>query len=129
ECQRYHDCGSGAEKDHFPIKLIDCDKNEIILADTSYKYAALSYVWGQQDELTPPTFVQKYTGNVRQDLDQLLNAPRTIKDAITATQKLNLRYLWVDRHCINQKNASEKHTQIAAMHLIYRSAEVTLVAA
>ncbi|KAF2802053.1 HET-domain-containing protein, partial [Mytilinidion resinicola] len=129
ECRQYHNCGSDPPEQTFPIKLIDCSKNLIISADTSYKYAALSYVWGAQDETIPQTVDQDDTSNARQGPDELLNAPRTIEDAITATQNLNLRYLWVDRHCIDQNNASEKHTQIAAMHLIYRSAEVTLVAA
>ncbi|KAJ9641894.1 hypothetical protein H2201_003718 [Coniosporium apollinis] len=62
------------------------------------------------------------------DLERLPgDLPDTIEDAITVTQKLGFRYLWIDRYCINQKS-EEAHTQIRQMDLIYRNSGITIIA-
>ena len=53
--------------------------------------------------------------------------PRTVQDAITFAAQLGYRYLWVDSLCIVQDDRSEKHDQIAMMHLIYSAAHATIV--
>jgi hypothetical protein len=56
--------------------------------------------------------------SVPDDSEQLpTKLPRTIEDAITVTQKLDFRYLWVDRYCINQQpdeeqGVKEKHIKL-----------------
>lgn len=45
------------------------------------------------------------------------------------TTQLGFQYLWVDRYCIDQQDATEMAAQIERMGLIYRGAEVTIVAA
>ncbi|EGO19999.1 hypothetical protein SERLADRAFT_442803 [Serpula lacrymans var. lacrymans S7.9] len=55
--------------------------------------------------------------------------PRTIKDAIECTHKLNLRYLWTDTLCILQGSADDKRNEIARMCDIYQDAYVTIIAA
>jgi hypothetical protein len=55
--------------------------------------------------------------------------PRTIEDVITVTQKLDFRYLWVDRYCINQQREKGKAHQIGKMDEIYMNAELTIIAA
>ncbi|KAF7672899.1 hypothetical protein GT037_008850 [Alternaria burnsii] len=103
------------------MKLIDCKLRQIVPALPSYRYSALSYVWGtsssgDDDQRSHKTF-----------LPTIL--PRTIEDAISVTKVLDLRYLWVDRYCIDQENDAEKQTQIQQMDLIYQHAFVTIVAA
>lgn len=56
------------------------------------------------------------------------NLPLTIAD-ITVTKALGLRYLWVDQYCINQQDKEDKRRQIEHMDLIYKFAELTIVAA
>jgi hypothetical protein len=53
----------------------------------------------------------------------------TIKDAITITRRLRLRYIWIDALCIIQDSAEDKMKEIANMANIYENATVTLIAA
>lgn len=104
-------------------KLIDCQTRTLVPAE-NHPYVALSYVWGSIPEIfTLSDGVQLPT-----------KIPRTIEDAIAVTQKLDFRYLWVDRYCINQqpdneREKEEKKYQVERMDLIYMNAELTIVAA
>jgi hypothetical protein len=53
--------------------------------------------------------------------------PRTIQDAMTVTKLLELRYLWVDKHCIDQENRQDKHEQINQMDMIYTEERMSLL--
>jgi hypothetical protein len=55
--------------------------------------------------------------------------PKVISHAIECTLKLSFQYLWVDRLCINQSDAHEKHVQISQMDLIYANAQLTIISA
>ncbi|KAF5581680.1 het-domain-containing protein [Fusarium pseudoanthophilum] len=55
--------------------------------------------------------------------------PKTISDAIQATIRLDLQYLWVDQYCINQKDEAELAEQVGIMDMVYNLATVTLIAA
>ncbi len=105
-------------------KLIDCRTRTLVPAE-DHPYVALSYVWGTIPE------VFKFTDGSEQLPTKV---PRTIEDAITVTQKLDFRYLWVDRYCINQKpndeqGKEEKAYQLGKMDLIYMNAIITIIAA
>ena len=74
-------------RDMLPIKLFDYWTRSIIISTNRHDYVALSYVWGRTSE---------------PDSTNLTNSlPNTIEDAITATQKLGFRYLWIDRYYID----------------------------
>jgi hypothetical protein len=78
----------------------------------------LSYVWGEE-------FAEDAASN-----NQILtDVPKTVSDAMFVTLKLGMRYLWVDRYCIDQDNPEEKHNAIRNMDSIYRNAFVTIIAA
>lgn len=94
-------------------------------------YVALSYVWG------------KISGGVLRALKGNIEAlrrpgafaearyqlPKTVRDAITLTRDLGLRYLWVDSVCIVQDEEYELHqAQLRAMGFIYACAYFTIVA-
>ena len=90
------------------------------------EYVALSYVWGK------PTAIIEDPLNAPED--EIIRLPsgrlsNPIEDAISITQMIGYRFLWADRHCINQQTSSEKHAQIAEMDIVYESAAVTIVAA
>jgi hypothetical protein len=101
---------------HEPIsqcfRLIDCTKDPPVVEDQPWgtTYAALSYMWGARPE----------DGK---------DWPETVLDAVEATRKLGLQYLWVDRLCINQSDPAEKTYLISRMATIYEEAEFTIVAA
>lgn len=106
------------------MRLIDCRTRTIVPApEGDVSYAALSYVWG-----TP--------GDVEDCYEMLPdNLPNTISDAILVARKLRMRYLWIDRYCIRQREPQtkeekdEKHGQIARMHHIYGGSSITIIAA
>jgi hypothetical protein len=102
------------------IKLIDCELRQIVPGLPSSRYSALSYVWGTSK-----------SGNEDECVDNILptTLPRTIEDAVSVTKALGLRYIWIDRYCIDQGNDAEKQIQIHQMDLIYQHAFVTIVAA
>lgn len=68
------------------FKVIDCRKHEdlkVISAPADCKYAALSYVWGNIENLGP---------------DDGKKFPQVVMDSIKVVQELDCDYLWVDRH-------------------------------
>jgi len=103
------------------LKVIDCNTRKIIvLPPDSPGYVALSYRWGTVTN-TDTTW--------RPD-DALDNdIPQTVKDAIVVATKVGIPYLWVDKYCIDQANAVEKHNVIRNMDSIYSGAALTIVAA
>jgi hypothetical protein len=57
------------------------------------------------------------------------DTPKVIESAITVTKELGMRYLWVDKYCIDQRNDVEEHDQISKMDTIYRGSAVTIISA
>lgn len=127
-CKQEHTvCGV---EDDTPIPktmLIDCITRMLVSMDSNRKprprFVALSYVWG------PNKKPQEETPTDGLSMDLPLDLPLTIDDAITVTKALGFQYLWVDQYCIDQGNAEDKHRQILQMDLIYKCADVTIVAA
>jgi hypothetical protein len=116
-CQNSHTKTCTTKTSPLPfLKLIDCERH-IIVPALDRTYATLSYVWGEDAGTI------EYSESLPEDL------PCTIEDALTVTRQLGLRYLWVDRYCINQQCEEEKSTQLQAMDLIYKNSEVTIIAA
>jgi serine/threonine protein kinase len=86
-------------------------------------YAALSYVWNDDDMLLNSDNIDALYSSV--PLDAL---SKPISDAISVTRKLGLRYLWVDTLCIVQDSESDRREECAAMTDLYRNATVTIAA-
>jgi hypothetical protein len=106
-------------KDHgesFQLRLTRCQIPE--------SYAALSYCWGgDQPVKTTSDTIEPYSYDI-----PVHDLPRTLLDAVIATRRLGLSYLWIDCICINQDDASEKSIEISKMPDIYAGAYVTLSA-
>jgi hypothetical protein len=119
-CKNHHKVLCGLEGDQsLNLKLIDCASLSIVCPSELPPYVALSYVWGRNALST-------YTKGGRIVPGSL---PNVISDAITVTKELGLNFLWVDKLCIDQDNPDTKHDQISHMDFVYRSAEITIVAA
>jgi hypothetical protein len=54
--------------------------------------------------------------------------PRTVEDAITLTERLGERYLWVDAFCINKHDRQHQQEQINNMDLVYQCTYLTIIA-
>ncbi|CAM1503276.1 Fc.00g080520.m01.CDS01 [Cosmosporella sp. VM-42] len=112
-CEFYHQgrCGRRpVTRDIKGFRLVDCAQSppRIVEASVMEHYVALSYVWGKN---TTETF------------------PRVIQDAVTVTKSLGVRYLWVDRLCVDESRPVEKMQQISRMDEIYEGAVLTIIAA
>lgn len=101
------------------LLVIDCSSRQVVAADPSCPYVALSYVWG------PGGGGEKYFST---DL-RGRHIPRTIRDALNVVRVLGMKYLWVDRYCINSSDQETKHHTINNMDAIYEAAYLTIIAA
>jgi hypothetical protein len=106
-----------------PLKVIDCLQRKIIPSVPDMRYLALSYVWGQQPKRGKESSTIVRAGELPH------NIPRVILDAMKLVISLDLRYLWVDRFCIDQDKQVEKHQEISHMGDIYEGASATIIAA
>lgn len=110
------------------IQLIDVKHMMIISATTQHSYLALSYVWGEHDSFATTSKTRNSLGK-KGGLKQYMNEiPQTIKDSIDVVRELGERYLWVDRLCIEQDNATQKEAHTQKMDVIYSQALVTIIA-
>lgn len=113
--------------DVLPHKDIDGDPQRIRLrlgAGECAPYVALSYCWGgaQPFTTTSSTLQERLQGFF------LSSLPRSLQDAVTATRKLGLRYLFVDALCIIQDSQEDKDREMAIMGEVYQNAYVTISA-
>lgn len=120
----------------FPTRLVDVSPPEspgslrlVSSKGGRGKYLALSYCWGQDP------FFTLNTGN-KADLEQSVPMdplPRTVKDAIILTRRLNVRYIWIDSLCIlqgvDEKAVKDWEAESLHMNTIYGGAFLTIMAA
>ncbi|KAL8686782.1 MAG: hypothetical protein Q9218_006869 [Villophora microphyllina] len=118
-CTERHDkyCRPVPTKDLNQTRLVDIQTRKVVTyPGPDCDYVALSYVWG----------------NVVQDNyklgDTLDTLPRTLEDALSLTERLGKRFVWIDSVCIDQSDEQDKTYQIERMWSIYRGAWVTIVA-
>ncbi|KZM24731.1 hypothetical protein ST47_g4122 [Ascochyta rabiei] len=87
-------------------------------------YAALSHCWGSSPGLITTV------GNLRLfeiHIDPP-SLPRTFRDAIEVTRKLNIKHLWIDALCIIQDSQEDWRAEAAKMGHYYRNAHLTISA-
>ena len=113
------------------FRVIDVAENRLVMLESLVEgsYVTLSYVWGEtntlltmkaiKDELSEPSALEKVKHRI----------PKTIRDAMSLTREIGVRYLWVDSLCIVQDDAMEKAALVQEMHQIYHRSFFTIVAA
>jgi hypothetical protein len=114
-------CAPEGDWDSFiDMKVIDCHTSTIVASPTACRYVALSYVWGSSSA----------TSGFAPAAGALLSdVPTVVRDSMALVVQLDMRYLWVDRYCIDQSNSQEVHDQVQNMDTIYANAQLTIVAA
>jgi hypothetical protein len=130
-CSQNHGyCWQATSNAHRTLQMIIDVKGGCIVKPPrkdNFRYVCLSYVWGkvEQPMLNQKTFKRLAKVGIlfRMDL------PQTIRDAITLTRDIGERYLWVDCLCLFQDDEVYLQKQIEQMHLIYRQAYLTIIAA
>jgi hypothetical protein len=105
------------------IYLIDCIQGRVIRTSASERYLALSYVWGQ-----PKNRQAAVQGPWPEGSFYFNDAPLTVQDAVRVVRNLQMKFLWVDKYCINQEQGDEKRMMLRNMDQIYENAEATIVA-
>lgn len=127
-------CKPSVYRSDTPLKhfrVVSIREKRVIPAPPDCKYVALSYVWGP---ISPLRLTVNNAGmlEVRGALGHphLWSAiPRTIQDAMHVALAANIEYLWVDTLCIPQDDFEIKQEMFLQMHLVYRNAIFTIVAA
>ncbi|KAF2395771.1 HET-domain-containing protein [Trichodelitschia bisporula] len=107
-----------------PVRLTETVARYNIPHD--YKYAALSYCWGNQG--APWSTVKANIDEYKKGIP-LETLPQTIHHAIYVTLSLGLSYLWIDCLCIVQDSIPDKTREIGQMPRVYKGAYVTIAAA
>jgi hypothetical protein len=125
--------GEGYEK---RLKLVDfsMDGSAELNADP-YEYLALSYCWGVP--ATSGSILSYHTthDNIEERKAGFseLSLPKTIRDAVSITRRLGIKYLWVDAICILQGTDSlaqaDWKAESARMHQVYGGALLTIAVA
>ncbi|KAH7400620.1 heterokaryon incompatibility protein-domain-containing protein [Phaeosphaeria sp. MPI-PUGE-AT-0046c] len=114
--------------------LIDLKSKSLVRKNTSEKYAALSYVWGEQRSCHEDRILHCTVTSLPRMQEKNFftssntNIPHTIVQAMAFTALMGLQYLWVDRFCIVQDDRWEKHNQLRAMGSIYLHAHFVIIA-
>ncbi|KAI1454774.1 HET-domain-containing protein [Annulohypoxylon moriforme] len=136
----------------FPFRLIDVQRECLVEKDRRCTYASLSYVWGDlptiyhgrkgkgQDKGKIP-ILMTLKDNLRYmkmreslsepmlELHSTARIPQTVRDAMEFTERIGVRYLWVDTLCIVQDDDEDRKRLISQMGDIYNHAAVTIIAA
>ncbi|KAK3302700.1 heterokaryon incompatibility protein-domain-containing protein [Chaetomium strumarium] len=121
ECQTQHAHCRAITNPFLPSRVLDVGRDGDADADMlrlhstepaeTGHYAALSYCWGGvQDVTTTKENLDAYSNRL-----SLSSLPATIRDAITVTRSLGIRYLWVDALCIVQDDEDDKANEIKKM--------------
>lgn len=130
ECRHGHDQCHHFQTQFRPFRLVEIlgtsDDIHIRLSEDSpaflVEYTTLSYCWGgvQPGQTTTANLERRKSGI---DMGQL---SATVRDAIRATHRLHISYIWVDSLCIIQDDGDDKAQQIALMPKIYQNSSLTV---
>ena len=94
---------------------------ELVHADTTREYTALSYMWG-------PTIPQ-YTIRLQNESSHgFVSVRKQLFEFLTEMEHRGSdSSIWIDALCIDQENVDERNHQVRQMGNIYRSAKTVLV--
>ncbi|KAH9894550.1 heterokaryon incompatibility protein-domain-containing protein [Xylariomycetidae sp. FL2044] len=90
-------------------------------------FAALSHMWGDPS-VSPPLRTIKANYSRHRESIRKEELPRNFIDAAMVCARLGIRLLWIDSLCIIQDMPEDWSHEAALMHMVYRHAQVTIVA-
>lgn len=103
-----------------PPKDADGAHLRIVRGNTvNQPYSALSYSWGTSEASWRTVTTNIRDRSVGFSLDEL---PATLQDAIDITEKLGVRYIWIDSCCILQDDEADWLSESVTMGEIYGQA-------
>lgn len=110
------------------IKIVDAavlEQNQSLdSSNINIAYLALSHCWGEAKFLTMnQSNIQRFQRGV-----PITELCPTFTDAISVTQRLGYRYLWIDSLCIIQGSASDWKREAGTMQDVYANADLVIAA-
>lgn len=124
---RLIDVGLQDQNGYFSMPHIIETKESLSHSDlrrNKWQYATLSHCWGKSIHLTTKT----ETINERKTAIPISSMNKTFADAIHATRKLEIRYLWIDSLCIIQDSNEDWNKQAPKMCFVYNNAILNIAA-
>ena len=129
-CADHKNCYQLGNK-FMPSRCLDVNNVDAIrLCITKHQqhsYAALSYCWAPKQN--PNLTNTKASFNGMLENIPLSCFPLSLRDGITVTRELGIRYLWIDALCIIQDDDDDKNKEIPQMRQIFSNAHCTIIAA
>lgn len=129
ECDEHHLCAPYEAA--LPTRVLDLGESThsqlITLVETKgqiQKYVALSHCWGLSHRIK--TMKDTIEAHKKGILFSVL--PKTFRDAIVASRKLGIRYLWIDTLCIIQDDMQDWELESSKMGEVYANAYITIAA-
>jgi hypothetical protein len=133
ECTRNHDrCNAAIPERWFPSRVLDitdADQNRVRLVSRDcvppgQPYATLSHCWGNLPLLqTRGEILEEFMSGIC-----LSRLPKTFLDAVSITERLGLRYLWIDSLCIVQDSSEDWTHEADLMSRVYRYCFINIAA-
>lgn len=135
-CTSEHPDRCKPEKHHdiLNFKVIDVHTARVVLAPAGCTYFALSYMWGTSKPARVKIQIfQRSRVKFRRGQSMLnltvQNSHAQSEMRCFFVEAIGERYLWVDSLCITQGEEEEIKAMIDAMHMVYKSAGLTVIAA
>lgn len=107
-----------------PDDMLEC-KLHTTSVDYRPQFTALSYVWGDPED-TEDILVNGSTTSITSNLASALRHVRRHWHAVFPLQEFSRFRIWADALCINQKDLSERRSQVQLMRRIYSGAEMVI---
>ncbi|KAI1097865.1 HET-domain-containing protein [Jackrogersella minutella] len=140
-CRNHHAaCQLDASSNWLPTRLLQISKSEtyIRLVETrshfnrnpecQTQFMALSHMWGDVS-IAPPLRTLKSNYDGMKEGIHLRELPQNFVDAVLVCRALALDYVWIDSLCIIQDSPEDWQHEAVTMHLVYKYAQATIVAA
>jgi hypothetical protein len=89
--------------------------------DKAPEFLAISYTWGSLKDTEPVIVEEDYFLSITKSLAQALRRLRS-RHGISMAPVRGVRYVWADQLCIDQKDLSERNSQVGMMGDIYGKA-------
>ncbi|KAI0147103.1 HET-domain-containing protein [Xylariaceae sp. FL1272] len=118
-------CISGSpQENNLAIKLVETQPEN----SKDLTFLALSHMWGDTSKLPPLRTLTFNYERLKQGISNW-DFPQNFWDAIKICVILGVEYLWIDSLCIIQDSDEDWTKEAGTMHLVYKHAEATIVAA
>ncbi|KAI2619925.1 HET-domain-containing protein [Hypoxylon sp. NC1633] len=141
-CSNHHaQCQLGTPAKWLPTRLLQISKSGTIkvrLVETRNLYnmhperpvqfIALSHMWGDVSISPPLRTLRSNYDNMQQGI-RMQELPRNFIDTVLVCRELGLEYVWIDSLCIIQDSPEDWKREAVTMHLVYKYAQATIVAA